>query len=119
MPSTQLTTAEKTVMNTLTDILGDHSWCFYLASKQNVQKFSGLLPAIVIQHIPEEQVLAIPLGQHSVLTLGQNEDDAFNRIDALNAALGYSYSEVISICQSADIDIYVPPIEDKSVCHVG
>ncbi|MDH5181440.1 MAG: hypothetical protein OEZ39_16870 [Gammaproteobacteria bacterium] len=99
---------EETLVTTLNTMLHDTKWCLYLSSNQNIDKFGGLLPSLVIHNIPGEQVLTLPLGQDHVVTLGDDEDAAFARIDLMNEAIGHDYTDVVVICNSAGLDVYVP-----------
>lgn len=108
MTNTILTVQEETLLSTLQSILQGSKWCLFLAAKQNIKKFGGILPALVVKDIPGEQVLSIPLGQNEIVILGQDEDSAFIRIDAMNKALGLDNYTVASICNSAGLDIFTP-----------
>lgn len=110
MFKSNLSTAEQTFIATLKSMLGSSQWCLYLAGEQNIEKFGGLLPALVLRDLPGAQALAIPLGQEGVLTLGLEEDKAFSRIDAMNEALGLDADSVVSICESAGLNVQFPEI---------
>lgn len=105
MFKSNLSNTEKTFIATLNLMLDSSQWCLYLAGEQNIEKFGGLLPALVLHDIPGAQALAIPLGQDDILILDMDEDRAFSRIDIMNEALGLDTETVNSICESAGLNV--------------
>lgn len=103
MQEQKIEPSQAILIQTLCEVLGERDWCFALSKQQNLQMFNGLLPALVIRGIPGEQVLAIPLGQEIIVTLGNDRAKAQEQITSMNASLGYTETDIKRIYQTAGL----------------
>ena len=98
-----LTREEIKLISSLKELFENQVFCFYLDEVQNLARFGGYIPSLVVKGLQGRLALTIPLVEDKIYTLGEDQEVAIERIILMNRYLGFSEEDVARLYQSAGI----------------
>jgi len=99
----RLSDHEKELIACLRELFTNQKICFYLDEAQNLARFGGYIPSVVVNGLTGHQALTMPLVLSKILTLGNDQETAVQRIIAMNESLGLAAGDVAEFYKSAGL----------------
>ncbi|MDH5778341.1 MAG: hypothetical protein OEZ33_09030 [Gammaproteobacteria bacterium] len=98
-----LTREEIKLISSLKDLFENQVFCFYLDEVQNLSRFGGYIPSLVVKGLQGRLALTIPLVDDKIFTFGEDQAEAIRRIILMNEYLGLAETDVARLYQGAGI----------------